>query len=340
MTTICICGGGNLSHSIAGRAATMMEGQGEVRLLTRRPALWNKAVRVEDDLGNVFETPLSMVTDQVDRAVEGADVVLLCLPGYAITEELTRIRPFLDENTMVGSIVCSTGFFDDAFQTLSNTQPLFGFQRVPFVARIAEYGKKSYLWGYREKVFMATCRMDETKASHLRSLFALLFGTAVFPLGNYMEAALTNSNPILHTGRLYSMWYDWDGKPYDRQSYFYKEWTEEASEIIIRMDKEFFLLLDALHVRKGAIETLLEHYESTDALSMTSKIRSIPSLSKVLSPMKAVQGGFVPNFDSRYFIEDFPFGLAIIQRLAKEKGVDTPLIDRIMEWGLSSIYNQ
>lgn len=335
MTTICICGGGNLSHSIAGRAATMMEGKGEVRLLTRRPASWNKAVRVEDDLGHVFETPLSMVTDQVDQAVTGADVILLCLPGFAITEELMKIRPFLGENTMVGSIVCSTGFFDDAFQTLSNTQPLFGFQRVPFVARIAEYGKKSYLWGYREKVFMATCRMDETKASHLRSLFALLFGTPVFPLGNYMEAALTNSNPILHTGRLYSMWHNWDGKPYKRQSYFYKEWTNEASDIIIAMDREFFLLLDDLHIRKGAIKPLLEHYESTDAESMTKKIRSITALSKVLSPMKAAESGFVPDFQSRYFTEDFPYGLAAIQKLAIEKGVNTPMIDEVMSWGQS-----
>lgn len=290
MTTICICGGGNLSHSIAGRAATMMEGKGEVRLLTRRPALWNKTVRVEDDLGNVFETPLSMVTDQVDQAVKGADVVLLCLPGYAITEELTRIRPFLGDNTMVGSIVCSTGFFDDAFQALNSKQPLFGFQRVPFVARIAEYGKKSYLWGYRDKVFMATDRMDETKATRLRTLCSLLFGTPVYPLENYMEVTLTNSNPILHTGRLYSMWREWDGQPFDTPGYFYRDWTDDDSEIIIGMDKEFFQLLDALHVRKGAIETLLEHYEATDASSMTAKIRSIPSLSKVLSPTKAIEG--------------------------------------------------
>ena len=70
---------------------------------------------------------------------------------------------------------------------------------------------------------------------------------------------------------------------------------------------------------------------------MTVKLQTIPSLSKVLSPMKAVEGGFVPDFQSRYFTEDFPFGLALIRRLAHEHEVRTPVIDRICEWGLSYV---
>ncbi|MBQ8462890.1 MAG: NAD/NADP octopine/nopaline dehydrogenase family protein [Prevotella sp.] len=336
-TTICICGGGNLGHSIAGRAAAVLEGRGEVRLLTRRPEQWSSTIRVEDDLGHVFASPLAMVTDDAGRAISDADIVLLCLPGFAITEELQRIKPFLSSHALVGSVVCSTGFFFNAFQVLGTERPLFGFQRVPFVARIAEYGHRSYIWGYRDEVFMATCHADEAQTEDLRALFATLFGTPVNLLEDYMEAALTNSNPILHTGRLYSMWRDWDGRPFDKQSFFYREWTDEASETIIAMDEEFFRLLNALHIRKGAIKTLLEHYESTDAASMTRKIRSISSLSKVMSPMKEAGSGYVPDFQSRYFIEDFPFGLAIIQRLAKERGVSTPVTDRIMAWGLTVI---
>ena len=333
-TTICICGGGNLGHSIAGRAAAVLEGRGEVRLLTRRPEQWSKTIQVEDDLGHVFASPLATVTDDAQCAISDADIVLLCLPGFAITEELQRIKPFLSSRALVGSVVCSTGFFFDAFNVLGKGWPLFGFQRVPFVARIAEYGHRSFIWGYRNEVLMATCDANEAQTEGLRALFATLFGTPVNLLENYMEAALTNSNPILHTGRLYSMWRDWDGRPFDRQSFFYREWTDEASETIIAMDEEFFLLQDALHIRKGAIKPLLEHYESTDAASMTRKIRSISSLAKVLSPMKPIEGGFVPDFQSRYFIEDFPFGLAIIRRLAHEKGISTPVIDKVYDWGM------
>lgn len=340
MNNICICGGGNLGHSIAGRAATIMDGKGEVRLLTRKPERWSNTITVEDDQGHVFATPLSLVTDDARSALSNTDIVLLCLPGFAITEELNKIKPFLPKHALVGAVVCSTGFFFDAFSVLGKDMPLFGFQRVPFIARIAEYGKRSFIWGYRKEVFMATCNIDQERTEKLCTLFEELFGTPIQLLENYMEAALTNSNPILHTGRLYSMWKNWDGKPFDRQSYFYREWTDEASETIIVMDEEFFNLLAALHIRKGAVKSLLEHYESTDATSMTAKISSIPSLSKVLSPMKEIEGGFIPDFGSRYFIEDFPYGLAIIQKLAMEKGVSTPMIDRVMAWGNGCIYNQ
>ena len=334
---ITICGGGNLGHSIAGRAAAVLKDKAEITLLTRKAELWSKTITVEDDLGQTFASPLAMVTSSAEEAVSHADVILMCLPGFAITEELKRIKPFLSEKTLVGSVVCSTGFFFDAFDELGSQWPLFGFQRVPFVARIAEYGNKSYIWGYRSEVFMATCNIGREKTELLRSLMTELFGTPVSLLESYMEAALTNSNPILHTGRLYTMWKDWDGPPFDRHSYFYKEWTDEASEKIIAMDKEFFSLLEALHIRKGAIKPLLEHYESTDASSMTRKISSIPSLSKVLSPMKVVEGGYMPDFDSRYFTEDFPYGLAIIRRLAHHNNVAIPVIDEVYSWGVSCI---
>lgn len=339
-TTVCICGGGNLGHSIAGRAAAVMEGKGEVRLLTRKPERWSNTIRVEDDLGHTFATPLAMVTDNAQKAVCHADVVLLCLPGFAIQEELEKIKPYLTEHTLVGSVVCSTGFFFDAFSVLGKQAPLFGFQRVPFVARIENYGSHSYIWGYRKEVFMAVCNTGPERTAWLRRLFEDIFGTPVSLLENYMEAALTNSNPILHTGCLYSMWGNWDGKPFGRQSYFYREWTEKASETVMAMDREFFRLTEALGMRKGAIKPLLEHYESTDAASMTAKIRSIPSLNKVLSPMKQVEGGYVPDFQSRYFTEDFPYGLAIIQKLARQHGVSTPVIDAVMEWGMALLQSQ
>jgi hypothetical protein len=315
----------------------MLEGKWEVRLLTRKPEQWNRTISVEDDLGNVYASPLSVVTNDAKQAVSDADIVLLCLPGFAISDELKTIKPFLSDNTIVGSVVCSTGFFFDAFKVLGKEWPLFGFQRVPFVARIAEYGKRSFIWGYRKEVFLATYHTDSLCTDRLRNFFCEVFGTPISLLDNYLEAALTNSNPILHTGRLYSMWKDWDGKPYSRQTLFYKEWTEEASRTIIDMDKEFFGLLAALNVRQGAISTLLEHYESTDATSMTAKIQSIPSLSRVLSPMKAVEGGYIPDFQSRYFTEDFPYGLAIIHRMAHENSVCSPTIDKIFNWGMEML---
>jgi hypothetical protein len=118
---------------------------------------------------------------------------------------------------------------------------------------------------------------------------------------------------------------------------FYEEWTEEAAELYINMDRELQALLEQLPVSKGSIATVLAYYESTDAPSLARKLRSIEAFKGIASPMKQVEGGFVPDFHSRYFTEDFPYGLAFVHRLTHEKGIPSPTIDKIYEWGMKMI---
>ena len=58
-----------------------------------------------------------------------------------------------------------------------------------------------------------------------------------------------------------------------------------------------------------------------------------------MAPMKAVEGGFVPDFTDRYFSEDFPYGLSFACRIAKEHGIETPVMDKICQWGMDKIEN-
>ena len=133
------------------------------------------------------------------------------------------------------------------------------------------------------------------------------------------------------------MWHDWNGEIYDHNILFYKEWTDEASQTLIDMDAEFMALLKKLPIEEGAIPPLLEYYESYDASSLTRKISSIPAFQTITSPMKRVEEGWIPDFESRYFTEDFPFGLKYIWTLANELNVDVPTIDKVYKWGMAKI---
>ena len=44
------------------------------------------------------------------------------------------------------------------------------------------------------------------------------------------------------------------------------------------------------------------------------------------------ENGWIPDFKSRYFTADFPFGLAIIEEFANIVSVDVPNIHETMEW--------
>lgn len=334
MKKICICGGGNLGHVVTGFLAA--NGDCEVSLLTRHPERWQHQLEITTPDGEVMKGQINTISSNPNDVICNADIVLLCLPGFSISEVLKQIAPVLKTGTAVGSIVSSTGFFFEAFKILPANTPLFGFQRVPFISRLKEYGHSADLLGYKPNLNIAIEQTNEKEA--LRAVIENLFKVPVKLLANYYEVSLTNSNPILHPSRLYSLWKDWqEGVVYPTESLFYEEWTIEASNYLIKMDEEFQKLLDVLPVTKGSIPTILDYYESTDAVSLTNKLQSIQAFKGLKSPMKKVDGGYIPDFSSRYFTEDFPFGLQIVQNQARQHGISTPMIDEILAWGNKQI---
>lgn len=329
MIKVCICGGGSLGHVCAGVLSSQHDVS--VNIFTQKPERWSAQINVTDLNGKVYQGKLNVISNHAEEALKECDIIFLCLPGFAIENTLISIKPYVG-NAIVGSIVCSTGFFFAAHRILGNNVKLFGFQRVPFIARTVEYGHSASLLGYKSQVAFACENIVEIEA--FRQLVEKLWLTPAKLLSSYYEVSLTNSNPILHTGRLYSMWKDWNGEIYDHNILFYKEWTIRASQILIDMDAEFMQLLDVLPITKGAIPSLLEYYESYDAKSLCDKISNIAAFQLITSPMKEIEGGWIPDFESRYFTEDFPYGLYFIKQLAHEKGLSTPTIDKVYEWGM------
>ncbi len=336
MKTICIIGGGSLGHVCAGVFA--VNGY-RVSLLTGHPDQWEKEISVTDCDGNVFSGELTVISSSPEEVIPHTDIVLLCLPGYLIEEKLREIAPFLTPDTYVGSIVSSTGFFFIAHKVLSSTTKLFGFQRVPFIARVDQYGKSAKLLGYKSllKIAVENSVYSQEFAAELSSVLK----TPVELVDNFYEVSLTNSNPILHTGRLYTLWRNPRSHfPVKTPVMFYADWTDEASEILIAMDEEFGVLLNTIGVSRDVVPTLLDYYESTDSTSLTAKLRSIPAFMPIQAPMKKTDEGWIPDFNSRYFTEDFPYGLRYIRDFAHRLNIPTPVIDRVYTWGLSVLRPQ
>lgn len=334
---ITICGGGSLGHVIAGWLSARRHT--DVNILTNHPQKWEREISVDTPDSLNLKGHISKISDKPEAVVPESDVVLLCLPGFLIAEELKKIKPHLSSKTFVGSVFSSTGFFFEAQKILNPEQPLWGFQRVPFISRVDEYGKSAHLLGYKDSHNIAIENVSEQEKKDFALMIQDWFERPIKILNNFYEASLTNSNPLLHTSRLYSMFGgDNEGRVYSRMLMFYEEWTEEAADIYIKMDKEFFSLLSVLPVAPDYLPTALDYYESHDAKSLASKLSSIKGFKGITSPMKQADGVWIPDFESRYFTEDFPFGLKYIWLLAHEKGIPCPTIDMVYEWGMSKIH--
>lgn len=322
---ICICGGGSLGHVCAGVMASQKDVQ--LNILSGHPERWQKSITVTDTEGKQYVANLNRISSKPEDVVAEQDFILFCLPGYLIEKTLREIKPYVG-NAAVGTVVSSTGFFFFAHDIMGEDAKLFGFQRVPFISRVVDYGRTANLLGYKSSLAVVLENIED--GDTFRKELERLFITPVTLLNSFYEVALSNSNPILHTGRLYTMFHGRGNEVYDHNILFYKEWTDEASQMLIDMDAEFFLLLDKLGVH--SLPTLLDYYESTDAASLTKKISSIPAFQTITSPMKQVNGGWVADFESRYFTEDFPYGLRFIYELAKENLINCHNIDLVYQW--------
>ena len=338
MKKICICGGGSLGHVVAGWLSSRKHAN--VNILTNHPEKWNQNIVIGTPEGSQLYGEISNISNNPADVIPSSDVILLCLPGFLIKKELIRIKPFISNRAFIGSVFSSTGFFFEAKEIFDEKQPLWGFQRVPFISRVNEYGKSAHLLGFKDEYKIAIENVSDEDQGIFVSIIQEWFERPVRLLKNYYEASLTNSNPLLHTSRLYTMFGgENEGKIYTRIPLFYEEWTEAASELYIKMDEEFFRLLKVLPVSEGFLPTALDYYESYDAKSLAAKLSSIQGFKGIASPVIQTHGGYLPDFESRYFTEDFPYGLKYIWQLAHENNISCPNIDLVYEWGMSKISN-
>lgn len=334
---ITVCGGGNLGHVTAGFLAA--QESNSVSLLTNHPDQWSSILDVIDNEGKHYDGQLKTISSQPKDVIPNADIVLVCLPGFAIHDVLCNIAPYLNIRTWVGTVVSSTGFFFEALKIFPSNQPLFGFQRVPFISRIIDYGHVAELKGYKASLSVAVEQTENKEV--VRNTLEKLFKTPTYLLDSYYEVSLSNSNPLLHTSRLYTMWKDWKpGITYDCNPQFYSDWTTEAAELLIAMDEEFQMLLKKIGLKEGAIPSVLQYYESKDAASLVDKLHSIQAFKGISSPMKVNEKGkYEPDFSSRYFIEDFPYGMRFIVDTARKYNVNIPKIEKVFCWGMERINN-
>lgn len=331
MTTVCICGGGNEGHVLAGYIGSKREYR--VNLLTRHPELWQGELRITDCNGNVRTGHLDRISGNPEEVIPQSDLILLCVPGFAIADDLAAIRPYLDGHHVVGSVVSCTGFFFIAHEVLPPGTGLFGFQRVPFISRTDVYGRSASLLGFKRKLELGTESVLHPEL--LGGLLQDMLDTPVELVSHYLEVSLSNGNPLLHPCRLYTLFRDYrPGMYYPRHFLFYEEWDDATSDLLLRCDREFMAMLEKLPVHPECIVPLADYYESHDISAFSGKIRSIEAFKGLKAPMKYTgPAGYIPDFGNRYFVEDFPYGLSVIRQLALGTGTPVPNIDRIMEWG-------
>jgi hypothetical protein len=221
---------------------------------------------------------------------------------------------------------------------------------MPLNCRISDFGARVELAAFKASYDLAAVpAAGASRAS--AALSELLGGRTVHPIGNYVGISLHTSNPNIHPGRLYGLFgpdsqlglYT-EGRVYAENPLFYETWDDRSSmwaQAISDERKKVWAAICMKHPGAGEPDQV-PHLKDSIERFYAGKIADSSTLSGCFNtntgykgfrcPMKAVEGGFTPDFTNRYFTEDIPEGFAMYKGIADLAGIETPAIDEILSF--------
>lgn len=335
-TKITILGGGNMGSVLSVKFSQKFD----VTLFLNAP--YEKVsdyrqdmVVFNEDKSTFIKGKIQKITDNLEEAIKDADWIFVTFPSFLFAKSSQEIIPLLHSGQHLVGVPGSGGFelyFKDA---LNKGVTITGLQRVHSVARIITKGQEVRESGVRTSIRCASIPASFNKEAS--KFISDCYSLPVEPLDNYLNVTLLNSNPILHTSRLYTIFKDYlSKKEYDTLPLFYEEWSLESSELLEKMDQELFNMFKVLgehDMPVNQITTLLKHYDSNNTVEMTKKLNSINSLKGLTTPSKLNENGkYIPDLSSRYFTADFPYGLDILLSFSYILGVAAPNMQKVSDW--------
>lgn len=327
---ITVAGGGNIGLALVGEISRL-RGY-EVTLLTSCAVDCASTLRVEDsERDMVFSSgPYRAVSDP-ESALSDADLVICTYPAFVRADFALLAEKYMRSGTAIGFFPAYGGAEFYCGALLDRGVTIFGLQKVPYVARTADPGKTAGIWSRKKELLLAAIPASE--GSRIAEIIEdmLLIPCRVLP--NYMAATLLPGNPLLHTCGSYVFLKDYqEGKLFPGPIYYYRKWDDECSTVICALSDELQEVCRKLPVDLSDVQSIQDYYDSPTPELLTEKFHAIPSFRDLLLPMTRTEEGYAPDFTSRFFTEDMPFGVAMIKALAQLANVETPTADLLLEW--------
>lgn len=327
MTKVCLIGNGNLAHAIS---ACRKSEHYSITIYSASASFSDEVLYISNTAQPGTDPKPATLTNDLTAAVKDAEIVLLCVPTHVRKPLLEKLNPLLKDGTAVGAFPGTSGFDSEVTQLIQASVNTFSAQRVPYICRIVE--KNKAVEAFPKPEIHVAANDFAGIGRHLNALM----GIPCVELHHFDEVNLSNSNPLLHTARLYSYILR-NGEPdltVDPSLGFYADWDDQASKTLLEMDREFMLLVEKLGL--SGIKSLKQHYCVTDPASMTSKIRSIEAFKKIKFPATGVTISSL-DLNSRYFQEDFGYGLRYLNGMLIKHNIENTEINTVLNLYTSNI---
>lgn len=274
------------------------------------------------------------VTSDPKTAFSSADIIFVTYPAFLRKKFIEQNQQYFNADAYLGFVPGYGGAEYVCTEILNRGVNIFGFQRVPYVARAEhnESGTTATILSSKKELFIGAIPAGKTDI--IANIVEQLLDIPVIKLHEYLSITLAPSNPLLHITGLYNVFKNYkNGQHFGGPMKFYEEWNDDTSRLLFKYDEELQEICRQLHpLDMSEVVPLPIYYESPTPEAMTRKLKSIESFKKVMVPLKKENDGFIPDLSSRMFVEDYPYGVCIIKDFASLLGVKTPTVDMLLDF--------
>lgn len=265
------------------------------------------------DNNKEFSLKPNMITRNIQKGIENADVVMVLVQSLQHRSLAPRIAPYLNDGQIVFLIPGNMGTTQFARYTEGKHIIYVEGESTPYDARLIAPGKVEILF---KNVRNAVSFLHKEDESYL-SVITSLFGTHEYLRTNIVESTMHNPNLIVHTiGAIMSASRI---EKSNGEFWMYREaFTPSIWGIINQLDEE----------KKQVIRAYGGEHDISylDACKWRNeKDLSVDSL-EVFQSYAASGGPKGPsNLNTRYIYEDVPMELCMLEKLAERKKINTPI---------------
>lgn len=315
-----IIGGGNGGQALAGHLA--LQGY-TVRLYD----IFEEKIEVINKQGGIFIDgviegfgKLQFATSNIEKAIKGADILIITTPAYAHKILAKQCAPILKDGQKIilhpGSTFGALEFRNVLDAEDCTADIILGeTYSLLYTARSRAYGKASIL-GIKKTLGLAA--FPAYKTNELMKVVKEPLPMIV-PMKNILETSLMNVNAIVHPGPTLlnasriDAGEDW--------LYYIDGYTPSIGNFVDRYDEVRIRIGKALGLNlQSMIDVYKNMYENITGNNICEVVNNNPAYAEVTGQK---------SLNTRYLLEDIPFGVMPLVSLGKMLGVNVDMMETV-----------
>jgi opine dehydrogenase len=116
---------------------------------------------------------------------------------------------------------------------------LFSLQYVPMICKVVKYGHSVNIIGPKKHLYLTSYPLD--RVHYACNALSHCYFIPTIPIPGFLNMTLCPSNQIIHTGRVYGVFQNWDGKSTfeaDKFPLLYEDLDDSSAREIQYLDDE------------------------------------------------------------------------------------------------------